>query len=58
MTREELIELWKEMRNELSSPFEPSPIEFAERVAEIAYTRGWCDGHKSGSTGVFGEPLQ
>ena len=32
-------------------------LEFATKVAQIAYATGWNEGHKSGSTGVFGEPL-
>jgi hypothetical protein len=70
MTEEELFELWKKMRKErvdenLRPPYEPSAMEFGKRVAEVAYkkgykrgnTDGWLEGHKSGSTGPFGEPL-
>lgn len=61
MTEEELFELWNKMRKERVEarklPYEPSPMEFAMKVANIAHSRGYCEGHKSGSTGVFGEPL-
>jgi hypothetical protein len=63
MTEEELFDLWNEMRKKriddgLTPPFEPSPIEFAARVAAIAYAKGFNEGHKMGSTGPFGEPLE
>ena len=45
MTEQELIELWSEMRKQRVDkrllPYEPSPIEFAARVAKIAYAQGW-----------------
>lgn len=49
MTKDELFELWKKMKKQrvddgLPPPFEPSPIEFAARVAEISYERGYEQG--------------
>ena len=32
-------------------------LKFAQRIHEIGHSAGWCEGYKSGSTGVFGEPL-
>ena len=32
-------------------------LKFALRIYEIGHSAGWCEGYKSGSTGVFGEPL-
>ena len=32
-------------------------LKFALRIHEIGHSAGWCEGYKSGSTGVFGEPL-
>jgi hypothetical protein len=69
MTEDEIYEIFLEMMEERKVarklPFEPSRMAFAIKVAEIAYERGhhrghtvgWLEGHKSGSTGVFGEPL-
>ncbi len=31
-------------------------IAFAQKIYQMGYADGWCDGHKSGSTGLFGEP--
>jgi hypothetical protein len=33
-------------------------LEFAKLVATKAYSLGFNGGHKMGSTGVFGEPLE
>lgn len=49
MTKDELFELWKKMKKQrvddgLPPPFEPSPVEFAARVAEISYERGYEQG--------------
>ena len=45
------MELWTEMRNQRVKarqlPYEPSPIDFAQRVAEIEYERGFDDGWES-----------
>jgi len=54
MTQEELFKLWSEMRKQRVDnrllPYEPSPIEFGARVAEIAYVQGWVEfGLKMGS---------
>jgi hypothetical protein len=69
MTEDEIYEIFLEMMKERKEarklPFEPSRMAFAIKVAKIAYERGhhrgytdgWLEGHKSGSTGVFGEPL-
>jgi hypothetical protein len=32
-------------------------LKFAQKIAKIAYDNGWNDGHESGSTGIWGEPL-
>ena len=61
MTEDEIYGIFLEMMEERKEarklPWEPSRMEFAIRVASIAYAAGWNEGHKGGSTGVFGEPL-
>jgi hypothetical protein len=51
MTQDELFKLWSEMRkqrvDERLLPYEPSPIEFGARVADIEYDRGFDDGWES-----------
>ena len=32
-------------------------LKFAIAIHENGYSKGYCEGYKSGSTGVFGEPL-
>lgn len=66
MTEEELTKLWKEMKDqrvkERKLPYEPSPIEFGARVAEIAYEQGYDDGWESRAeseymnSGLVGDP--
>ncbi len=60
MTEDEIYQIFLDMKEERKVarklPFEPSRMDFAMKVAEIAYDRGWSDGHKSGRTGVYGDP--
>jgi hypothetical protein len=60
MTEDEIYQIFLKILNERKEarqlPWEPSRMEFAMKVAEIAYDRGWSDGHKSGRTGVYGDP--
>ena len=48
MTEEQLKELWIEMRKQRIEarqlPYEPSPVEFGKKVAEIEYERGYNNG--------------
>jgi len=49
MTKDELFKIWNEMRKQkvdegLPPPYEPSPMDFAMKVAEISYEEGYDDG--------------
>ena len=49
MTKDELFKIWNEMRKQrvddgLPPPYEPSPMDFAMKVAEIAYEEGYDQG--------------
>jgi hypothetical protein len=61
MTEDEIYEVYLQMmasrREARKLPFEPSRMEFAVRIASLAYSKGYNEGYKSGNTGVFGEPL-
>ena len=37
--------------------WEEQLLKFAIAIHENGYSKGYCEGYKSGSTGVFGEPL-
>lgn len=56
MISNELLNKLQELTQ--SANLTPSVESAIHNLMESAYNDGWCDGHKSGSTGVFGEPLQ
>jgi hypothetical protein len=57
MTEDEIYQIFLDMMEERKAakllPWEPSRMDFAVKVAKIAYDRGWSDGHKCGVTGVY-----
>jgi hypothetical protein len=60
MTEDEIYSIFLEMMEERKKvrkfPWEPPRMEFAMRVADIAYDRGFGDGVESVRNGVLGEP--
>lgn len=69
ITTEQILELAKTCRFDSFTPedrvywecWEEQLIEFALKIHEMGYnkghTNGWLEGHESGSTGPFGEPV-
>jgi uncharacterized membrane protein len=59
MTEDEIYSIFLEMLNERKEarklPFEPSRMDFAMKVAEIAYQKGRYDGFDSGYDAAFYE---
>ncbi len=56
LVKEQFEEDWDENDGwEYSGNFDAF-VKFAQKIYQMGYADGWCDGHKSGSTGLFGEP--
>ena len=59
MTEDEIYSIFLEMMEERKKarkfPWEPPRMEFAMKVAEIAYDRGYVDGVESVRNGVLGD---